>query len=242
MIKTIIFFLVNIIALILSIIIGPITIFFLSIFKKEEQKKKLIFKISSLWARLFLKVTFCKIDVKGIENIPKDRAVLFVSNHQSNFDIPLLMAKLNVPLGFIAKKELASWPIISYWMKKMRCIFMDRSNVRKSAEAIVEGINILKSDYSMVVFPEGTRSKGIQRHEFKGGSFKLATKSKVPIVPITIEGTYKILSGPLNTIKRNTTINLTIHPLIEVKDLSKEQLQTLPEDVEKIVFSELDNK
>lgn len=176
----------------------------------------------------------------GLENIPKNQTVLFVSNHQSNFDIPLLMGAIDIPKGFIAKKELEKWPIISTWMKYLNCIFMDRDNLRKSAQSIVEGINLLKGGYSMVIFPEGTRSKGKPVEEFKAGSFKLATKSKCPIIPLTINGTYKLLEGNNNRVK-GASIELVIHPPIYVSSLNKDELEVLPETVYSIVNSSYKN-
>ena len=236
--KTLIFYLGAILSLIFSLIIGPITIGILTLLGKTEAKNKFIYNVSSMWARFVMKISFAKINITGLENVPKDETVLFVSNHQSYLDIPLLMGYIPKPKGFIAKKELESWPIVSYWMKKIRCIFMDRENVRKSAKSIVEGINILKSGYSMVIFPEGTRSKGIKRHEFNSGSFKLATKPKVPIVPVSIDGSYIVLSGKFHFVKK-CEINLTIHPTIETNNLSKEDLKELPKKVEKIIFSKV---
>ena len=143
-----------------------------------KRRDEYVYKVVYIWSRFIMTISGAKVNVIGLENLPKDQTVLFISNHQSNFDIPLLLSSINISKGFIAKKELEKWPFISTWMKYINCIFMDRDNLRKSAESIVEGINLLKSGYSMVVFPEGTRSKGKPVDEFKGGSFKLATKSK----------------------------------------------------------------
>lgn len=236
MIKSIIFYLGTILSLIVSLLIGPITIKYLSFRGKEEAKEKFIHKISSTWSKYVMKISFAKITVVGTENLPKNQTSLIVSNHQSYLDIPLIMSVIDIPKGFIAKKELESWPIVSYWMKKIHCIFMDRDNVRKSAESIVEGINLLKGGHTMVIFPEGTRSLGKATHEFKAGSFKLATKSKVPIVPITIDGSYKILSGKFHFVKRCEVI-VTIHPMIDVKNLSKDELLTLPSTVENTILN-----
>ncbi len=202
----------------------------------QDKKAKYIHKITKKWACTVMKISGAKIDVSGLENIPKDKTILFISNHQSNFDIPLLMSVIDVPKGFIAKKELESWPIISTWMKYLNCIFMDRHNLRQSAESIVQGIKTLKSGYSMVVFPEGTRSKGKPVGEFKAGSFKLATKSKCFIVPITINGTYKLLEENNNKIKA-ADVNLIIHPGIDVTALNKDELENLPETVHSIISS-----
>lgn len=201
-----------------------------------EGRLKYIHKVTSNWAKLVMKAAGAKINIIGLENVPKDETLLFVSNHQSNFDIPLLLSCIDVPKGFIAKKELENWPFISTWMKYINCIFMDRDNLRKSAEAIVDGIKILNTGYSMVVFPEGTRSKGNPVGEFKGGSFKLATKSKCTIVPITINGTYKLMESNNNLVK-GSDIELVIHPPIETSKLNKDELETLPETVHSIISS-----
>ncbi|MDO5517029.1 MAG: lysophospholipid acyltransferase family protein [Clostridium sp.] len=201
-----------------------------------EGKTAYIHKITTKWAKSVMDLAGAKITIIGQENIPKDRTALFVSNHQGNFDIPLLMSSIDVPKGFIAKKELEKWPMISTWMKYINCIFMDRSNLRKSAEAIVQGTKLLKKGYSMVIFPEGTRSKGGPIKEFKAGSFKLATKSGCLIVPITINGTYKLLEANNNRIK-GADIELVIHPAIDPVKLDKEELDNLNERVYNIVCS-----
>ena len=205
-----------------------------------KTRTEYIHKVTSIWAKFVIKTAGAKVNIIGLENLPKDQTVLFVSNHQSNFDIPLLLSTIDIPKGFIAKKELENWPIISTWMKYINCIFMDRDNLRKSAQSIVEGINLLKSGYSMVIFPEGTRSKGKPVDEFKGGSFKLATKSKCLIVPLTINGTYKLLEANHNMIK-GANIELIIHPPIDITKLDKEELETLPETVHSIISNKYKN-
>lgn len=239
MIKTIFFYIGVVLSIILTLF-GFIKLKCLSWKNRLDERTQYIHKMTSKWARFIMKLSGSKITVIGLENLPKNETVLFVSNHQSYFDIPLLMCTIDIPKGFIAKKELAKWPIVRLWMKHLRCIFLDRDNVRKSAEAIVEGINTLKDGYSMVVFPEGTRSRSDVHHEFKAGSFKLATKSKVSIVPVTINGTNKLLEGNDNRLKAANII-VTIHPMVDVKNLSKEELAILPETVEKTVFSSLED-
>lgn len=239
MIRTLLFYPSIIISLIFSLP-ASLKVKSLDAKGKSDEKAEYIHKTTKKWASFIMKLSGAKIDVKGLENIPKDKTILFVSNHQSNFDIPLLLSCLDVPKGFIAKKELESWPIVSTWMKHLNCIFMDRSNLRKSAQSIVEGIKILKSGYSMVIFPEGTRSKGKPIEEFKSGSFKLATKSKCTIVPLTINGTYKLFEQNNNKIKA-APVELVIHPAIDVASLSEEELEVLPQTVYEIVKSAYKN-
>lgn len=239
MIRTIIFYSYMGISLLFSSIFR-IKIKFLTNKGDLDGRRNYIHKISYNWAKLVMKTAGAKVNIVGLENLPSDQTILFVSNHQSNFDIPLLLSCIDIPKGFIAKKELENWPLISTWMKYLNCILMDRDNLRKSAEAIVDGIKLLKSGYSMVVFPEGTRSKGGPVDEFKGGSFKLATKSKCLIVPLTINGTYKLMESNKNIIK-GADIELVIHPQIDTNSLTKEELENLPETVHSIISSKYKN-
>lgn len=234
MIRTILFF----ISVVFSLLLMSInTLKIKSLEKKGDIKERtnFIHKVTSNWAKFVIKACGAKVNIMGIENIPKDKTILFISNHQSNFDIPLLMSSIDIPKGFIAKKELETVPIISTWMKHINCVFMDRKNLRKSAEAIVQGIKILRSGYSMVIFPEGTRSKGNEIGDFKAGSFKLALKSNCVIVPLTINGTYKLLEET-NRVKP-AEVELIIHKPIDTKDLTKEEQDKLPDLVRSIVCS-----
>ena len=239
MIRTIFFYLCIIISFIVTSFFR-INVKILTSKGDIKRRDEYIHKVVSIWSKFVMTISGAKVNVIGLENLPKDQTVLFISNHQSNFDIPLLLSSIDIPKGFIAKKELERWPFISTWMKYINCIFMDRDNLRKSAESIVEGINLLKSGYSMVIFPEGTRSKGKPVDEFKGGSFKLATKSKCPIVPLTINGTYKLLEANNNMIK-GADIELVIHPPIDINKLNKEELEKLPETVHSIISSKYKN-
>ncbi|WP_459479691.1 lysophospholipid acyltransferase family protein [Clostridium saccharoperbutylacetonicum] len=235
MLRTLLFYSGMILSLVFASIFR-IRIKFLTFTNNIKGRNNFIHKVTHTWAKFILKIAGAKVNVIGLENIPKDETVLFVSNHESNFDIPLLLGAIDVPKGFIAKKELENWPFISTWMKYINCIFMDRDNLRKSAEAIVDGINLLKSGHSMVIFPSGTRSKGKSIDEFKSGSFKLATKSKCPIVPLTINGTYKLLEENNNRIK-GADIELIIHPTIYVDKLTKDELEKLPNTVHSIIIN-----
>ena len=192
----------------------------------------------SLVAMKHVKRSGANVTVHGLENIPDDRAVLFVSNHQSNFDIALFMSYINKPKGYISKAEMNKVPLIRTWMKYIHCVFMDRSNIKQSAKAIVQGVQNLRAGHSMVIFPEGTRSKGDKMLEFKAGSFKLATKAKVPIVPVTISGTYKLMEANNNMIKP-ANVELYIHPMIETANLTKDEEKELHTKVQKIIESKL---
>ena len=190
------------------------------------------------WARKLLKLSGNTVSVTGLENIPKDRAVLFVGNHQSNFDIPILLGHIDTPKGFIAKVELEKFPFISTWMPMMNCVFMDRNDMRQSAKAIMQGIKNLKNGYSMVVFPEGTRTDDGVLLEFKPGALKLATKSGAPIVPITINGSKEIMKKGQKII-RPAHVEIIIDKPIEITDEMKQDTIALSEHVKGIIAKNL---
>lgn len=238
MIRTIIWFIWFFLSLIISI---PFLIRVKLLTKKGniEKSNELTKKYITIWANSLLKLAGVKVNVHGIENLPKDRTVLFVGNHQGNFDIPIYICSIPTLFGFISKIEVEKIPLIIGWMNAMHCVFMDRSSVRKSSEAIIKGIKNLKAGHSIVIFPEGTRSKGDKMSEFKAGSFKLATKAKCPIVPITINGSYKIMEHGEGRWFKKGTVDFYIHPLVEVDGLSKEEQDQLPARVQAIVASKL---
>jgi 1-acyl-sn-glycerol-3-phosphate acyltransferase len=191
-----------------------------SIFKLHKAKKlsqmpstvdiqKEIFKTAQTVSKKVIKATGTDVHVTGREKIPEG-SVLYVANHQGLFDILAFLGYLGYPIGFIAKKEIDKLPIIRTWMGLLKCVFIDRTDRRQSMKAINRGIENLKNGHSLVVFPEGTRSRGVGLNEFKPGSLRLATKANVPIVPVTINGTYRMLEENAGYVK-GSTISMTIH-------------------------------
>lgn len=238
MIRTIIWF----IWFVLSLIISTPFIFRVKYLIKKnriEESESLIYKCTNIWANSLLKLAGVKVNVHGIENIPKDKTVLFVGNHQGNFDIPIYITQIPKVIGFISKIEVEKIPLVRTWMNFLHCVFMDRSNLRKSGEAIIKGVKNLKNGHSIVIFPEGTRSKGGPIKEFKAGSFKLATKSKCPIVPVTMDGSFKIMEHGNGPWIKPATVNLYFHPAIETSNLTKEEQDILPKTVQNIIASKI---
>ena len=239
MLRSIVWYIVFFVTLILDI---PAMIRVKMLTKKglEEKRDKLVYKVTTTWSRILLKVAGVKVTVHGLENIPTDTNVLYIGNHQGNFDIPIYMSQIPGLKGFVSKIEVKKIPGVRTWMEYMYCVFMDRSSIRKSGEAIIEGIKILKSGHSLVIFPEGTRSKGDNMGDFKAGSFKLATKSKVPIVPVTMNGSYKIMENSKKKwIVNPSHVDLYIHPAIETANLTKEEQDVLPTKVYETIKSKL---
>ncbi|PFA23019.1 MULTISPECIES: lysophospholipid acyltransferase family protein [Bacillus cereus group] len=193
-----------------------------------QEKDRLVYKTTNWFGKKMVRVAGSTVQVNGLENVPKDKPVLVVSNHQSNMDIPVLLGYLNKPIGFVSKAEIKKFPLVPTWMELMNCVFMDRSNRRQSLQAIKDGIELLKNGHSIVIFPEGTRSKGGEMGEFKAGSFHLAIKAGVAILPVTLEGTYKMFEENGNRMKpaqATVTISKPITPeqyaSMDVKELTQ---------------------
>ncbi|MEG1930630.1 MAG: lysophospholipid acyltransferase family protein [Anaerovorax sp.] len=208
--------------------------------KEEGKEEELLANVNQVvyrWASRLLKVAGVQVTVKGLENIPKEPA-LYVSNHQGNFDIPILLAKLDSPKSIVAKVQMEKMPFISTWMKLFDCVFIDRENPRQSIKVLGQAEENLKQGKSVIIFPEGTRGKGGPLGEFKSGAFKMAFKTKVPIIPVVIDGSYKIMEANGNWIKPQT-VKLTILPPISTTDMTKEQSRTIGEEVRLLIENQL---
>lgn len=205
---------------------------------RTSEHDRLTAQTARRWARSLVKLAGVTVAVTGKEKVPADSSVVFVSNHQGNFDVPLLLGYIDKPKAFIAKVELLKFPFIRTWMAHMKCVFMDRSDIRQSLKTINEAADYLQQGYSMVIFPEGSRSQNDTLGEFKQGSLKLALKAGVPIVPVTIQGSYKILEQ--NGFKiRPAQVNITIADPIPTAGLTKEQAAELPDKVRQIIEQNL---
>lgn len=145
------------------------------------------------WALAMLRYAGVTVDVFGRENIPKG-PVLFVPNHQSDWDIMVVETYLD-QCGILAKDELRRIPLASPWMELLGTVFIDKTDARKSVRALKECEKRLESGSNFIIFPEGTRSRGEEIGEYKTGAIRVALKDKVPLVPVSIDGTYKIMEA-----------------------------------------------
>jgi len=187
---------------------------------KNDQKLYLTNKISSRICRVLFYLSGSEITIRGLENIPKEGAVLFVSNHQGHFDSLVIHGFINKPKGFISIIEASKVPVISTWMREIDSVFMDRKDLRQSLACINQAIQLLQRGHSMVVFPEGKLSASAEPNEFNRGWLKLATRSDVPIVPISIDGTYKAFGKNGEWVKP-AHVKCVISKPINVTDIKK---------------------
>ena len=206
--------------------------------KSPREAEIYAFKIAQSISKYVLRVTKTNMMVSGTENIPVENCV-FIANHQAIFDGFALLAYIDKPFGFVAKKEIKKIPLISSWLTSIGSIYINRQSPRESIKTIQEAVEKINDGYSMMIFPEGTRSLKSKMNPFKKGSMKLATKSRACIVPITIDGSYNVLEVGIKVMGNN--INMVIHKPIYVDSLSKEQEQNLGEYVQYIIEEELNN-
>ncbi|WP_391557388.1 lysophospholipid acyltransferase family protein [Robertmurraya sp.] len=202
-----------------------------------SERDQLIHTIPNKWSKTIMKLTGSKVKVEGIENLPEG-AVVMISNHEGDFDIPTLLASIEKPFGFISKVEVKKVPILSTWMEIMNCVFLDRSDRRKSVQSIREAVKLLKEGHSIAIFPEGTRSKGGPIGEFKSGGFRLAKDAKVPIVPISISGTSDVFEKNGRLVKP-ASIQVKILPCIPSSIFDQKDMKEVSDYVREVIINSL---
>lgn len=153
-----------------------------------------MFVVQRWWSPVLLWAGGAKLEVQGLENLPKTQSYIFVSNHQSTIDIPtLFMALKSFDTRFVAKKQLKWVPMLGWYMWAAKFVFVDRANHREAVRSLDEAGEQVRGGISIIVFPEGTRSDDCKVHPFKKGPFALAMKARVPVVPVAIEGSGKLM-------------------------------------------------
>lgn len=147
-----------------------------------------------IWSKLFCVLSLVKVEVKGRENIEDKESYVFVANHQGAFDIFLIYGYLNHNFKWVMKHTLRKIPLVGKACASAKHIFVDRTNPKGIKRTIEEAKKTLQGGISVVIFPEGTRSSDGKIKKFKRGAFQLAVDLNMPVVPMTIDGSYKIMS------------------------------------------------
>ncbi len=145
--------------------------------------------------KLILWVTGADITYIGREHVPKDQAVLYIGNHNSYFDILLTYSQCPGLTGYVAKSEMLKYPLLRDWMKRLYCLFLDRTDIRAGMQMILTGIDYIKKGISVCIFPEGTRSRDGKMQPFKEGSMKMASKTGCAIIPVAITNSAEIFEN-----------------------------------------------
>ncbi len=184
-----------------------------------------------------------RLTVVGEEHVPKDTAVLYIGNHRSFFDIVITYSRCPGLTGYVAKDSMLKVPLLSVWMKRLHCLFLNRTDVKEGLKTILTGIDQIKRGISVCIFPEGTRTKGTDETEllpFKEGSMKMATKTGCPVIPMAITGSADIFENHFPWI-RAADVRLEYGEPIYPEQLSKDELKHLGEYTRGVVLQMLRN-
>lgn len=236
-IKTILFMAYMWIELLLFMVVW-LYVQYLNKFAPREKRDAFVDKTVRNWARRLLFMAGAKVDAQGVENIPTDRTCVFASNHQSFFDILLLLAYLDKPHALLSKASIGKVPFIRLWMREIHCVYVDRGDMRAGIEALQNMIKVVENGYSAIIFPEGTRSETGEVDEFKGGAFKVAQKTGSPIIPVALDGTFNLFERNGHWIKSGE-VTLRVLPPIETKGMSRTEFKELPAKTQRIIEESL---
>ncbi|MFQ6616139.1 MAG: lysophospholipid acyltransferase family protein [Fidelibacterota bacterium] len=178
---------------------------------------RLIGGVVRLWARILVAASGVVTRVRGLENLDPKRHYFFACNHESAFDIPLALGGLPYHAVPVAKKELKKIPVMGWAMSRAKHIFVDRRDYRKAMETLEEARESLrKYPRSVLIFPEGTRSRDGEIHPFKKGGLGLAIDLDMPVVPVAICGTARVLP-PRSLMIRKGKVELRVGSPIDTE-------------------------
>ena len=195
---------------------------------------------AKIWAKILTTLSLVRVKIHGTQNIDPNGSYIFVANHQSIYDIPLVYGWLDNNFKWIMKKELRRLPFIGKTCALIGHIFIDRSNPMRAKQSLEIAKQKLKqSNSSIFLFPEGTRTRNGQLLHFKRGAFTIARDLHLPIVPVTIIGAYDALPKGLHYITPGT-IQMVIHQPIDTTKLNDENLNDLIKQVKNTIQTNLE--
>jgi len=212
-------------------LVAGILVIVLSFFVRSGN---LLHKIARFWGKSILFVSRVKMSVKGWSNIDPSAPYIYMPNHQSNFDIPVLLGHLTVQFRWLAKVELFKIPIFGRAMRKAGYISIDRNNRASAIKSLNVAAHRIKSGVSVLIFPEGTRSRDGAIRPFKKGGFVMAIESGVPIVPVVITGTRSLMAKGKFRVNAGH-VRMVIHKPIDTSAYTRETKEALMENVRRVM-------
>ncbi len=191
------------------------------------------------WAKSIIKASGIKVEVEGLDRFDHHKAYIVISNHQGNFDILVLAQYLPLTARFVAKKELFRIPLFAQGMKLAGMIAIDRGNSSKARAALQRTFDVLKSGVSVIIFPEGTRSRDDSIHRFKKGGFILALETGIPILPVSISGSRHIMEKKSIRLRKGR-IKVVFDKPIEPTNYTFEERNKLVKKVRDVIIKNFD--
>ncbi len=189
-----------------------------------------------IWSWLILRTSGIRVRVEGLENLHPQEATIYCVNHQSAMDIPVLFLSLPVQFRFAAKRSLFNLPFMGWHLRRSGHIPVDRDKPREAMKSMKKAAQEIREGKSVLLFPEGHRSRDGRLLPFKAGSFYIAILAGVPIVPITINGTPNVLKPDTYHVRAGQT-EMIIHPAVSTQGLNLRDAEKLSEQVKAIIAS-----
>jgi len=189
-----------------------------------------------VWSWLILKTSRIHLEIHGLENIKPNEPVIFCSNHPSAMDIPILFACLPVQFRFAAKRSLFHVPFLGWHLRRSGHIPVDRGHPRKAIRSLDQAAEKIRAGTPVVLFPEGHRSREGNMGAFKSGSFYLAIRAGVPLIPVTLNGSRAVLKPDTMHVKPGK-VEVIIHPPVATANLTLHDVEKLSDEVREIILS-----
>lgn len=226
---------------VITFILGSLIGFILVLFRFPSRKTYWYF--SRIWAKGILFVAGVKVSVKGLENILFDGPKIMISNHQGNFDIPILIAVLPVDFKFIVKKELFKVPFFGWYLRKREDISIDRASGKGARETLNAVAGMVSKGETVLVFPEGTRSRDGSIGRFKRGGMVLAVDSGAKIVPLAVSGSFNIQKkGSFWMTPSDVSVNIGTPKEVTFTEKESDKLESNLDQLRDIIISLMDKK
>ena len=192
------------------------------------------------WSKDNLWLSRAHVEIEGLENLDSERPVILVANHSGLHDILSLAASLPIQFRWIAKKSLFRVPFMGWHMHRSGYIAIDRDNPRETAKSIVRAAGEIRNGVSAIIFPEGTRSQTGTLGKFYSGAFTLALRTGVPLVPVTIEGSYRVIVPTTMQVNPGVIIRVKIGAPIDLTPYGRGEKNQLMEDVFQVMSRDLE--
>lgn len=189
--------------------------------------------IAGIWSRALLGIGRIHVEVEGLEHVPTGPAV-YAANHASALDVPIVLGHLPVDFRIIHKRSIYLIPFLGQAVWAARHIGIDRSNAFRARRSLADAAQRIREGTSVVVFPEGTRSPDATVRRFKRGSFGLALRAGVPVVPVSLVGVKRVVPRGLLSLAPGT-VGVRLHPAVPVSGRGPEEAEALAEEVRRIV-------